>query len=43
LKLFLDHFAAGELHGTTTIELTLAASPRHALAGELTLKPVLSE
>jgi FMN reductase len=43
LKLFLDQFAAGELHGTTAIALMLAASPQHALAGELTLKPVLSE
>ncbi len=43
LKLFLDQFGAGELHGTTAIALMLAASPNHALAGELTLKPVLSE
>jgi FMN reductase len=43
LKLFLDQFGAGELHGTTAIPLMLAASPNHALAGELTLKPVLSE
>ena len=43
LKLFLDQFAAGELHGTTAIPLMLGGSPRHALAGELTLKPVLSE
>ena len=43
LKLFLDHFAAGELHGTTGIALMLGASPHHALAGEVSLKPVLSE
>jgi FMN reductase len=43
LKLFLDQFAAGELHGTTAIALMLGASHHHALAGELTLKPVLSE
>src|SRR5918997_288581 len=43
LKLFLDQFAAGELHGTTAIPLMLGGSPHHALAGELTLKPVLSE
>lgn len=43
LKLFLDQFGAGELHGTTAIPLMLGGSPRHALAGELTLKPVLSE
>lgn len=43
LKLFLDQFGAGELHGTAAVALMLGASPRHALAGELTLKPVLSE
>jgi FMN reductase len=43
LKLFLDQFAAGELHGTTAIALMLGGAPHHALAGELTLKPVLSE
>jgi FMN reductase len=43
LKLFLEQFAAGELHGTTAIALMLGGSPHHALAGELTLKPVLSE
>jgi FMN reductase len=43
MKLFLEQFAAGELHGTTAIALMLGASPHHALAGELTLKPVLSE
>lgn len=43
LKLFLDQFGAGELHGTTAIALMLGASPVHALAGEHTLKPVLSE
>lgn len=43
LKLFLEQFAAGELPGTTAIALMLGASPHHALAGELTLKPVLSE
>ncbi|MBN2624567.1 MAG: NAD(P)H-dependent oxidoreductase [Acidimicrobiales bacterium] len=43
LKLFLDQFGAGELHGTTAIALMLGASPHHALASELTLKPVLSE
>jgi FMN reductase len=43
LKLFLDQFGAGELHGTTAIPLMLGGSPTHALAGELTLKPVLSE
>jgi FMN reductase len=43
LKLFLDHFEAGELHGSTAVALMLGGSPYHALAGELTLKPVLSE
>jgi len=43
LKLFLDQFAAGELAGTPAVALMLGASPRHALAGELTLKPVLTE
>lgn len=43
LKLFLDQFGAGELHGTVAVPLMLGASPVHALAGELTLKPVLSE
>lgn len=43
LKLFLDQFAAGELQGTPAVALMLAASERHALAGELTLKPVLGE
>src|SRR4029450_10702042 len=39
LKLFLEQFAAGELHGTTAVALMLGASPHHALAGELTPKP----
>ncbi len=43
LKLFLDQFDAGELHGTTAIALMLGAGPQHALAGEHTLKPVLVE
>ncbi|HVC69332.1 MAG TPA: NAD(P)H-dependent oxidoreductase [Acidimicrobiales bacterium] len=43
LKLFLDHFAAGELANTPAVALMLGASPRHALAGEHCLKPVLSE
>jgi FMN reductase len=43
LKLFLDCFAAGELPGTPAVALMLGASPQHALAGEHTLKPVLSE
>jgi len=43
LKCFLDQFAAGELDGTPAVALMLGASPRHALAGEHMLKPVLSE
>ena len=43
LKLFVDCFAAGELAGTEAVPLMLGASPHHALAGEHTLKPVLSE
>ena len=43
LKLFLDQFAAGEMGGAVAIPLMLGASPHHALAGELHLKPVLSE
>jgi FMN reductase len=43
LKLFLDQFGSGELGGKPAVALMLGASPRHALAGEYTLKPVLSE
>jgi FMN reductase len=43
LKLFLDQFAAGELHPTVAIPLMLGAARDHALAGEHTLKPVLVE
>ena len=43
LKLFLDQFGAGELHGTVAVPLMLGGSHHHSLAGEHTLKPVLSE
>jgi FMN reductase len=43
LKLFLDQFAAGEVPGTPAVALMLGGSTQHALAGELTLKPVLTE
>ncbi|GLP77348.1 FMN reductase [Mycobacterium antarcticum] len=43
LKLFLDQFGAGELGQITTFPLMLGGSPRHALAPELTLRPVLVE
>lgn len=44
LKLFLDQFAAGEgLRGVSAVPLMLGASPAHAMAPDLTLKPVLVE
>jgi FMN reductase len=43
LKLLLDQFGAGELGGLTTVPLMLGAAPHHALAPELSLKPVLVE
>src|ERR1700712_1790203 len=43
LKLFLDQFGAGELGQTTTFPLMLGGSWAHALAPELTLRPVLVE
>jgi FMN reductase len=43
LKLFLDQFGAGELGQLTTFPLMLGGSLTHALAPELTLRPVLVE
>lgn len=43
LKLFLDQFGAGELRGIVAVPLMLGAAPQHALAPELSLKPVLVE
>lgn len=44
LKLFLDQFAGGTgLRGVVAIPLMLGAAPNHALACELSLKPVLVE
>ncbi|MFI6735029.1 NADPH-dependent FMN reductase [Nonomuraea sp. NPDC050451] len=44
LKLFLDQFAGGTgLQGVVAVPLMLGAGPAHALAPELTLRPVLSE
>ncbi|MCW2524952.1 MAG: NADPH-dependent reductase [Frankiales bacterium] len=43
LKLFLDQFGAGSLGGAIAIPLMLGAGPAHALAPELSLKPVLVE
>ncbi|WP_181311618.1 NADPH-dependent FMN reductase [Nocardioides campestrisoli] len=42
LKLFLDRFAPGTLRGLA-VPLMLGAGPGHALAPELTLRPVLAE
>jgi len=43
LKLFLDQFGQGELGQVTTFPLMLGGSWAHALAPELTLRPVLVE
>lgn len=43
LKLFLDQFGAGELGQIPTFPVMLGGSPTHALAPELTLRPVLVE
>ncbi len=44
LKSFLDHFSGGEgLRDVVALPLLLGAAPQHALAGELHLKPLLSE
>ena len=43
LKLFLDQFWAGELWQIPTFPLMLGGSLAHALAPELTLRPVLVE
>ena len=43
LKLFLDQFGAGELAGQPTVPLMLGAGLAHALAPELSLRPVLVE
>lgn len=43
LKLFLDQFGQGELGQITTFPLMLGGSYAHALAPELTLRPVLVE
>jgi FMN reductase len=43
LKLFLDQFGQGELGQVTTFPLMLGGSYTHALAPELTLRPVLVE
>ncbi|GAB2682401.1 NADPH-dependent FMN reductase [Kribbella swartbergensis] len=44
LKLFLDQIPGGTgLQGVVAVPLMLGAGPAHALAPELTLKPVLAE
>lgn len=43
LKLFLDQFDKGELEQTVTFALMLGGTYNHALAPELTLRPVLVE
>ena len=43
LKLFLDRLPGGSLGGTTAFPMMLGAGPWHALAPELTLRPVLVE
>jgi FMN reductase len=43
LKVFLDRFAGGTGLSGVAVPLMLGAGPTHALAPELTLRPVLSE
>lgn len=43
LKVFLDRFPPGGLAGVVAVPLMLGAGPGHALAPELTLRPVLVE
>jgi FMN reductase len=43
LKLFLDRFAGGTGLAGLAVPLMLGGSPAHALAAELTLRPVLTE
>ncbi|MGY1602478.1 NADPH-dependent FMN reductase [Geodermatophilus sp. SYSU D00815] len=43
LKLFLDQIGTGELAGVVAVPLMLGGGPAHALAPELSLKPVLVE
>jgi FMN reductase len=43
LKLFLDRFAGGTGLRGVAVPLMLGASPAHALAPELSLRPVLTE
>jgi FMN reductase len=43
LKLFLDRFPGDALRGVVAVPLMLGGGPGHALAPELTLRPVLAE
>jgi FMN reductase len=43
LKLFIDQFGHGELGGIPTFPMMLGGAPSHALAPEMTLRPVLVE
>ena len=43
LKLFLDRFPSDGLYGVVAVPLMLGAGPRHALAPEHALRPVLVE
>ena len=43
LKLFLDRFPPAGLREVVAVPLMLGASPAHALAPELTLRPLLAE
>lgn len=43
LKLFLDRFAGGSGLRGLAVPLLVGAAPQHALAPELTLRPVLTE
>ncbi|GGL18010.1 FMN reductase [Sphaerisporangium melleum] len=43
LKVFLDRLPPGALTGTVALPLLLMGDPRHALAVELHLRPVLAE
>ncbi len=43
LKLLLDQLGQGELGGTPTVPVQLAAAPAHAMAVDVHLRPVLLE
>jgi FMN reductase len=43
LKVFFDRFATGALRGTTALPVMVMGSPRHALADEVHLRPLLVE